>query len=64
MQALNAAIPAWAASESTAQSPVIVVDQWTGFDTDADTYDGVHPNASGDAKIAQNWLEALIPLLD
>jgi|GEM_PF-1313828 len=64
VQALNAAIPAWAASESTAQSPVIVVDQWTGFDTDADTYDGVHPNASGDAKIAQNWLEALIPLLD
>src|SRR5690606_41190807 len=47
VQALNAAIPAWAASESTAQSPVIFVDQWTGFDTDADTYDGVHPNASG-----------------
>ncbi|PRX96500.1 SGNH/GDSL hydrolase family protein [Allonocardiopsis opalescens] len=56
---LNAAIPGWAAGISTARSPVVVVDQWTGFDTGADTYDGVHPSASGDAKIAANWFAAL-----
>ncbi|NUT94083.1 MAG: cellulose-binding protein, partial [Saccharothrix sp.] len=49
---LNAAIPGWAAAKSTARSPVTVVDQWTGFSTSADTGDGVHPNASGDRKIA------------
>ncbi|KUP95391.1 cellulose binding domain-containing protein [Thermobifida cellulosilytica] len=64
VQDLNAAIPGWAADVSTPRSPVIVVDQWTGFSTATDTYDGVHPNASGDAKIAQRWLEALVPLLD
>lgn len=61
---LNAAIPGWAASRSTAQSPVVVVDQWTGFSTASDTYDGVHPNASGDQKMADRWYAALTPVLD
>ena len=56
---LNAAIPAWAASLSTAASPITVVDQWTGFDTATDTYDGVHPDAEGNAKIAARWLPAV-----
>jgi lysophospholipase L1-like esterase len=60
--ALNDAIPAWAASKSTAQSPVVVVDQWTGFSTGADTYDGVHPNAAGDQKMADRWFQALTAL--
>lgn len=63
VQDLNAAIPAWAQAQSTAESPVVVVDQWTGFDTDADTYDGVHPSGSGDRKIADRWLAAVLPLL-
>ncbi|GAA0582041.1 hypothetical protein GCM10010172_78880 [Paractinoplanes ferrugineus] len=53
--ALDAAIPAWAAGLSTATSPVTVVDQWTGFDTATDTYDGVHPNDAGNTKIANRW---------
>jgi lysophospholipase L1-like esterase len=53
--ALNAAIPAWAAGLSTAASPITVVDQWTGFDTATDTYDGVHPNDAGNVKIANRW---------
>jgi lysophospholipase L1-like esterase len=53
--ALNAAIPAWAASQTTTASPVTVVDQWTGFDTATDTYDGVHPNDAGNVKIANRW---------
>ena len=44
---LDAAIAAWAASTTTAASPVTVVDQWTGGDPAADTSDGVHPNGSG-----------------
>jgi lysophospholipase L1-like esterase len=61
---LNARIPDWARATSTSRSPVTVVDQWTGFSTAADTYDGVHPNASGDAKIAARWYPALTALLD
>lgn len=56
---LNAAIPGWAESVGTERSPVVVVDQWTGFDTVTDTYDGVHPNAAGDQKMAAGWSPAL-----
>ncbi|MDP5312650.1 GDSL-type esterase/lipase family protein [Streptomyces poriferorum] len=61
--AFNERIPAWARGITTAQSPVTVVDQWTGFDTATDTYDGVHPNAVGDAKMAARWFPALSALL-
>lgn len=61
---LNARIPAWAAATSTDRSPVTVVDQWTGFDTATDTYDGVHPNAAGNEKIAARWFPALAALLE
>jgi len=61
--AFNAAIPAWAAATSTAASPVTVVDQWTGFDTAADTDDGVHPDDSGNQKISDRWYPALTAAL-
>ncbi|MCW2878007.1 MAG: hypothetical protein JWQ95_2107 [Sphaerisporangium sp.] len=61
--ALNAAIPDWAQGTTTAQSPIVVVDQWTGFSTAADTYDGVHPNSTGDQKMADKWYPALTQLL-
>jgi lysophospholipase L1-like esterase len=51
----NATIPAWAKSLTTAASPITVVDQWTGFNDDTDTYDGVHPNDAGNQKIATRW---------
>ncbi|MER5834882.1 GDSL-type esterase/lipase family protein [Streptomyces sp. NPDC002130] len=60
----NARIPGWARATGTERSPVTVVDQWTGFSTATDTYDGVHPNASGDAKIAARWFPALAAALD
>jgi lysophospholipase L1-like esterase len=59
----NNAIPAWAASKSTAQSPIVVVDQWTGFNTSTDTGDGVHPNDSGNQKISNRWYPALTAAL-
>jgi len=61
---LNAAIPAWAASVTTAQSPVIVVDQWTGFNDSTDTVDGVHPNDSGNQKMAAKWYPPLTAQLN
>ncbi|WP_436520160.1 cellulose binding domain-containing protein [Actinoplanes sp. HUAS TT8] len=60
---LNAAIPAWAAGLTTAASPITVVDQWTGFDTATDTYDGVHPNDAGNVKIANRWYPPLAAVL-
>jgi lysophospholipase L1-like esterase len=61
--ALNNALPGWASARGTAQSPIVVVDQWTGFSTSADTYDGVHPNAAGDQKMADRWYPALTGVL-
>ncbi|PZF82262.1 SGNH/GDSL hydrolase family protein, partial [Micromonospora endophytica] len=61
--ALNDAIDGWAAGKTTAQSPIVVVDQWTGFRTAADTYDGVHPNAAGDQKMSDRWYPALVAAL-
>lgn len=62
--ALNNRIPAWAAGLTTAQSPIIVVDQWTGFDLAADTGDGVHPNDAGFRKMADRFYPALARVLD
>ena len=44
---------------TTAQSPVTVVDQWTGFDDATDTGDGVHPNDAGIPKMAAKWFGPL-----
>lgn len=50
-------------------SQVILVDQNTGFDPAknpkavagrGDTYDGLHPNKLGEAKMAQVWFEAIL----
>lgn len=51
------------ASMATEESPVIIVDMFTGFDPGAHTYDGVHPNASGEALLADRWFAALDPWL-
>ncbi|MEU5860855.1 cellulose binding domain-containing protein [Nonomuraea sp. NPDC047529] len=39
------------------------MDQWTGFSTGTDTYDGGHPNASGDQKMSDAWYPALTAAL-
>lgn len=60
----NAALARLAAKLHTAAQPVQLVDHATGFDWRADTIaDLVHPNATGAAKMAQRWFEALSPLL-
>jgi cellulase/cellobiase CelA1 len=61
--ALNAAIPGWASGKSTAQSPITVVDQWTGFNPTTDTGDGVHPNDAGNQKMSNKWYPGLTAAL-
>jgi lysophospholipase L1-like esterase len=61
--ALNQQIPAWAAGLSTAASPIVVVDQWTGFNAATDTGDGVHPNDSGIHKMADRLFPAVSSVL-
>ncbi|CEL56254.1 hypothetical protein RSOLAG1IB_07670 [Rhizoctonia solani AG-1 IB] len=53
--AFNNAIPAWAKNKTTTASPITVVNLYKGFNTTTDTYDGVHPNENGNAKIAASY---------
>ncbi|KAK2760767.1 hypothetical protein FQN54_002004 [Arachnomyces sp. PD_36] len=57
--ALNEAIPGWAESTSTSESPITVVDCNSGFSDSDLLTDGVHPNDSGDHKIADAVYPAL-----
>lgn len=57
--ALNNVIPEFASSMNTKESPVIVVDHFSGFDLKKDTYDNVHPTASGEEKMGQAWFDAI-----
>ena len=41
----------------------MIVDLYTDFDPAADTHDGVHPNESGEKKMADDWFEALSGML-
>jgi lysophospholipase L1-like esterase len=61
----NEEIPGLVQELSSAASPVLLVDQFTGFDATkgADTWDGIHPDESGEVKMAQRWFDTLYPLL-
>jgi len=52
-----------AAEKNQTSSPVILVDQFTGFDPGSDDIDGVHPNESGEHKLAAKFFDALLPVL-
>lgn len=60
---LALAIDDWAADLTTEQSPIYIVDHFTGFDAMNDTYDGVHPNATGSEKICNKWYDTLSQIL-
>lgn len=61
--AFNELIPGLVTRLDDAASPVIEVDQFTAIDPVTDTVDGLHPNAAGEARMAQRWLESLRPVL-
>ena len=56
---VNEAIERVAREQTSAESPVVLVRQDEGFDVAADTYDGIHPNESGEKKMAKRWFEAI-----
>jgi lysophospholipase L1-like esterase len=55
----NLALASWVDTQSTTQSPVMLVDLRTGFDRPTMTYDTHHPNAIGEEFVAQRWFGAL-----
>jgi hypothetical protein len=63
LQYFNYEIGLLGAQKTTSDSPIIVVDQWTGFDVNLDTYDGTHPNDQGEQKMANKWLQGLNQIL-
>lgn len=58
---LQAEIRNIVATVNTVQSKVILVDQADGFNAEigVDTFDGIHPNLSGEEKIAEKWFQAI-----
>ncbi|MER3432686.1 MAG: cellulose-binding protein [Leptolyngbya sp. ERB_1_1] len=62
-QQFNQQIAALARSTNTQESPLIVVDQFSGFNVQQDTYDGLHPNESGEQKMANRWFQTLEKVL-
>ncbi|MCC0175772.1 hypothetical protein I4641_02100 [Waterburya agarophytonicola K14] len=60
--ALNEQIPVLAEEKDLEDSPIIVVDQFSGFSLADDTYDSIHPNSDGEDKIAEQWFAGLSEL--
>jgi lysophospholipase L1-like esterase len=60
VQDLNKAIVPWAQGLNKTESPIWVVDQYTGYSGSADNRDGIHPNDGGDTKMMNVWYPALI----
>jgi hypothetical protein len=60
---LNDAMVPWAAGLTTADSPVEIVDLFTGIDQKTDMSDGTHLNEVGSEKVAQRWFAKLMPIL-
>jgi lysophospholipase L1-like esterase len=59
----NAQVAAVATAKNTPQSPVVFVDQFTNFNLSTHmSPDGLHPNRVGEAWVANNFFQALVPL--
>ncbi|HRX96656.1 MAG TPA: SGNH/GDSL hydrolase family protein [Bacteroidales bacterium] len=64
IETLNAEIPNIAVTKYDPNSPIVIVDQFTGYDPVTDNQsDGTHPNAIGEEKMAQKWRDAIIDAL-
>lgn len=64
MPAFIAKLPALVDAKTTEESKVVLVDQYTGFDPATMTWDGQHPNATGESQMADRWFRGLKPLLN
>jgi lysophospholipase L1-like esterase len=61
---LNNSLPALVAELNNGNSPVRLVDQNSGFDVVADTFDRIHPNTSGEQKMATRWYQAIMQMIN
>ncbi len=52
---LNASLPAWVNGESTVTSPIVLVDQHSGWDANAFQHDAYHPNEIGAKRMADRF---------
>ena len=61
----NNQLPGWVSARSTTQSPITVVDLYSGYDGRADNQAGryIHPDESGERKIADRFYAAITPYL-
>ncbi len=58
VEGINAELVTLASNLDEAQSPIILVDQNSGWSITDHTYDGVHPNLAGEERMAQRWFNA------
>ncbi len=58
---LNKEIRKLGPAKNTKESPVIVVDQYSGYEF-ADSFDGVHPGDTGEEKMAGKWFSGMMSL--
>ena len=56
---LNKAFASFAKTNSVKRSPVLLVDQYNGINTDTEMYDDIHPNEAGEKKMAEKWFNAM-----
>ncbi len=59
----NDAVPQLAADKDTPESRVLVANHSVGFNPSVDLYDAVHPSPSGEAKMADVWLNSILELV-
>jgi lysophospholipase L1-like esterase len=62
----NSRLPDWASDESTSESPIRVVDLYSGYDGRDDNQEPryIHPDESGEKKIANKFYSAIASYLD
>ena len=60
---LNSILSVIGAVRTTPESPIVMVDMYTGFNPTLHMFDGVHPNSAGEEMMAQRWFNAMLPAL-
>ena len=64
IELLNDVIATIASDLDTPESPIILIDHYTGYDIDSMTQvDRIHQNRVGEAWVAENWFEVLADIL-
>lgn len=55
----NTSLPAWVKKTTTSKSPVVLVDQWSGWNPAKNNRDEFHPSAGGAKIMAEKFLPAV-----